>query len=57
MVDLTPLTGLIGTAQLKVGAEHTAPFVGSGSIAVLATPVTGFADRSFDWRYEPPRFF
>jgi fluoroacetyl-CoA thioesterase len=39
MVDLTPLTGLIGTAQLKVGAEHTAPFVGSGSIAVLATPV------------------
>jgi fluoroacetyl-CoA thioesterase len=39
MVDLTPLTGLIGTAHLKVGAEHTAPFVGSGSIAVLATPV------------------
>src|ERR1700678_2031556 len=39
MVDLTPLTGLIGTAQLKVGAEHTAPFVGSGRIAVLATPV------------------
>src|ERR1700728_3079792 len=39
MVDLPPLTGLIGTAQLKVGAEHTAPFVGSRSIAVLATPV------------------
>jgi fluoroacetyl-CoA thioesterase len=39
MVDLTPLTGLIGTAQLKVGADHTAPFVGSGRIAVLATPV------------------
>jgi predicted thioesterase len=39
MVDLTPLAGLIGTAQLKVGAEHTAPFVGSGRIAVLATPV------------------
>ena len=28
-----------GTAQLEVGAEHTAPFVGSGRIAVLATPV------------------
>jgi fluoroacetyl-CoA thioesterase len=39
MVDLMPLTGLIGTAQLEVGAEHTAPFVGSGRIAVLATPV------------------
>jgi fluoroacetyl-CoA thioesterase len=39
MIDLTPLTGLIGTAQLEVGAEHTAPFVGSGRIAVLATPV------------------
>jgi fluoroacetyl-CoA thioesterase len=35
VVDLTPLTGLTGTAQLKVGAEHTAPFVGSGRIAVL----------------------
>jgi hypothetical protein len=39
MVDLMPLTGLIGTAQLEVEAEHTAPFVGSGRIAVLATPV------------------
>jgi fluoroacetyl-CoA thioesterase len=40
MVDLTLITsGLAGTAQLLVGPEHTAPFVGSGRIAVLATPV------------------
>ena len=31
--------GLKGTAQLLVGPEHTASFVGSGRIAVLATPV------------------
>src|SRR6516165_7487587 len=31
--------GLKGAAQLVVGPEHTAPFVGSGRIAVLATPV------------------
>jgi fluoroacetyl-CoA thioesterase len=31
--------GLIGRAELVVGPEHTAPFVGSGRIAVLATPV------------------
>ena len=31
--------GLTGTAELIVTAEHTAPFVGSGRIAVLATPV------------------
>src|SRR6516164_5590761 len=31
--------GLKGTAQLVVGPEHTAPFVGSGRVAVLATPV------------------
>jgi len=31
--------GLKGAAQLVVGPEHTAPFVGSGPIAVLATPV------------------
>jgi fluoroacetyl-CoA thioesterase len=31
--------GLAGTAELVVAAEHTAPFVGSGRIAVLATPV------------------
>jgi predicted thioesterase len=34
---LTP--GLTGTAELVVGPEHTARFVGSGRIAVLATPV------------------
>ena len=40
MVDLTHVTaGLTGTAQLLVGPEHTASFVGSGRIAVLATPV------------------
>jgi predicted thioesterase len=40
MVDLTRITaGLTGSAQLVVGLEHTAPFVGSGRIAVLATPV------------------
>jgi fluoroacetyl-CoA thioesterase len=40
MVDLTAVTaGLTGTSQLVVGPEHTAPFVGSGRIAVLATPV------------------
>ena len=40
MVDLTSITsGLAGTAQLLVGPEHTASFVGSGRIAVLATPV------------------
>ena len=31
--------GLVGTHQIRVGPEHTAPFVGSGRIAVLATPV------------------
>jgi fluoroacetyl-CoA thioesterase len=31
--------GLSGAAELVVGPEHTAPFVGSGRIAVLATPV------------------
>jgi fluoroacetyl-CoA thioesterase len=40
LVDLTPITsGLTGTAPLLVGPEHTASFVGSGRIAVLATPV------------------
>src|ERR1700691_439278 len=34
---ITP--GLIGTSDIVVGPEHTAPFVGSGRIAVLATPV------------------
>ena len=31
--------GLVGSAELLVAPEHTAPFVGSGRIAVLATPV------------------
>jgi fluoroacetyl-CoA thioesterase len=31
--------GLTGTKEIVVGPEHTAPFVGSGRIAVLATPV------------------
>jgi fluoroacetyl-CoA thioesterase len=39
-LDLTRLkTGRRGTAELIVGPEHTAPRVGSGRIAVLATPV------------------
>lgn len=38
--DLTPIhPGLIGKADLVVAPEHTAPRVGSGRIAVLATPV------------------
>lgn len=31
--------GFRGTAELLVAPEHTAPFVGSGRIAVLATPI------------------
>ena len=31
--------GLVGATEIVVGPEHTAPFVGSGRIAVLATPV------------------
>jgi predicted thioesterase len=31
--------GLIGTADLVVGEQHTAPHVGSGKVRVLATPV------------------
>jgi len=37
LTRVTP--GLAGTAEIVVGPEHTAPFVGSGRIAVLATPV------------------
>jgi len=32
-------SGLKGTAELVVGPEHTAPRIGSGRVAVLATPV------------------
>jgi fluoroacetyl-CoA thioesterase len=40
MLDSTKLRpGLTGTSSLIVGAEHTAPRVGSGRVAVLATPV------------------
>jgi fluoroacetyl-CoA thioesterase len=40
MVDLSKLTvGLVGAAEIVVGDEHTAPFVGSGRVRVLATPV------------------
>src|SRR5437660_10627250 len=39
-LNLTPIhPGLTGTASLVVAAEHTAPFVGSGRVHVLATPV------------------
>jgi predicted thioesterase len=39
-LDLTAIRpGLVGTAEMVVGPEHTAPRVGSGRIAVLATPV------------------
>jgi predicted thioesterase len=31
--------GMTGTAAITVAHEHTAPFVGSGRIEVLATPV------------------
>jgi fluoroacetyl-CoA thioesterase len=39
-LDLSAITpGLTGSASLVVAPEHTAPRVGSGQIAVLATPV------------------
>jgi predicted thioesterase len=39
-IDLSSIRpGMTGTAELVVAAEHTAPRVGSGRIAVLATPV------------------
>jgi fluoroacetyl-CoA thioesterase len=40
MLDLSRVqSGLRGTAELVVAPEHTAPRVGSGRVAVLATPV------------------
>jgi fluoroacetyl-CoA thioesterase len=40
MIDLSKVTvGLQGSARLLVGAEHTAPMIGSGKVPVLATPV------------------
>jgi fluoroacetyl-CoA thioesterase len=39
-VDLSKLRpGLIGSAEVLVGPEHTAPSIGSGVIPVLGTPV------------------
>jgi fluoroacetyl-CoA thioesterase len=39
-IDLSNLRpGLIGSAELKVAVEHTAPSIGSGLVPVLATPV------------------
>src|ERR1700729_3032443 len=37
LASVTP--GLTGMHQIVVGPQHTAPFVGSGRIPVLATPV------------------
>ena len=40
MVDLSRVVvGLTGATEVVVGEEHTAPFVGSGRVRVLATPV------------------
>ena len=40
MIDLSKVTaGLQGSARLLVGAQHTAPSIGSGKVPVLATPV------------------
>jgi fluoroacetyl-CoA thioesterase len=40
MIELSSLRpGLTGSAEIVVGEEHTAPFVGSGRVRVLATPV------------------
>jgi fluoroacetyl-CoA thioesterase len=40
MVDLTRVApGLTGRAEIVVTPDQTAPFIGSGRIAVLATPV------------------
>jgi predicted thioesterase len=39
-LDLSAIRpGLVGSAEMVVTPEHTAPRVGSGRIAVLATPV------------------
>ncbi|HYS48989.1 MAG TPA: thioesterase family protein [Xanthobacteraceae bacterium] len=40
MIDLSQVrVGLTGSAEVVVAEEHTAPFVGSGRVRVLATPV------------------
>lgn len=39
-MDLSAIKpGLIGSAELLVGEQHTAPSIGSGQVRVLATPV------------------
>lgn len=39
-LDLSSIhPGMTGSAEITVATEHTAPHVGSGRIAVLATPV------------------
>src|SRR5919205_4690882 len=38
-MDLKIDVGRSGSARIRVGEEHTAPRVGSGRVAVLATPV------------------
>src|SRR5215216_6672442 len=38
-LELNLPAGLVGTAELVVGEQHTAPRVGSGKVRVLATPV------------------
>jgi predicted thioesterase len=37
MLEIAP--GTVGGKSITVGDEHTAPFVGSGRVRVLATPV------------------
>jgi fluoroacetyl-CoA thioesterase len=40
MLDLSHMkAGMVGSADLLVGVEHTAPRIGSGRVPVLATPV------------------
>jgi predicted thioesterase len=39
MTQLNLAPGLLGSFEIVVGEEHTAPRVGSGKVAVLATPV------------------
>lgn len=39
MNDFNLSAGSTGSSQIVVAAEHTAPHVGSGQIAVLATPI------------------
>ena len=39
MTQLNLSAGLAGSQEILVGTEHTAAHVGSGTVAVLATPV------------------